>query len=77
MVPETKERFVQPSDVKGKEARICPIETPFILPGKNFWFIITLNEFISEFIRIKSHNIESIKLIIKLILFYHFKKSIQ
>jgi hypothetical protein len=36
MIPETKERFVPPSDVKAKEARICPIDTPYILPGMAF-----------------------------------------
>ena len=35
MKSETRDMFVPPSDVKGKEAKICPIETPFILPGRN------------------------------------------
>ena len=36
-VSETKEMFNLPSDVKAKEARICPIDTPYLLPGKIFF----------------------------------------
>lgn len=33
MTTEIRENFVIPSDVKAKEAKLCPIETPFVLPG--------------------------------------------
>jgi hypothetical protein len=28
-----KENYTIPSDVKAKEAKICPIDTPYILPS--------------------------------------------
>jgi hypothetical protein len=40
MVPHTgcksemKDNYVMPSDVKAKEAKLCPITTPFVLPSK-------------------------------------------
>ena len=34
LTTETREMFSLPTDVKAKEAKICPIDTPFILPGK-------------------------------------------
>ena len=34
LTTETREMFSLPMDVKAKEAKICPIDTPFILPGK-------------------------------------------
>ena len=35
MTTEAREMYQQPTDVKAKEAKICPIDTPFILPGKH------------------------------------------
>ena len=33
MITEMKDNFTIPSDVKAKETKICPIETPFVLPS--------------------------------------------
>jgi len=33
MTTEMKENYTIPSDVKAKEAKLCPIDTPFILPA--------------------------------------------
>ena len=33
LISETREMYVTPSDVKAKEAKLCPITNPFILPG--------------------------------------------
>ena len=42
MTTEARENFVIPSDVKAKEAKLCPIETPFVLPGKYLYILKTL-----------------------------------
>ena len=33
LTTEVRDMFTIPSDVKAKEAKICPVDTPFILPG--------------------------------------------
>jgi hypothetical protein len=33
MTTEARDNFTIPSDVKAKEAKICPIDNPFILPA--------------------------------------------
>ena len=33
MNTEMRENYMVPSDVKAKEAKLCPIDTPFTLPG--------------------------------------------
>ena len=37
---ETRDNYVFPSDVKAKEAKLCPIETPFYQPSKNFFYYL-------------------------------------
>jgi len=33
MTTEARDNYITPSDVKAREAKICPIDTPFILPA--------------------------------------------
>lgn len=66
---EFRDNFKLPNDVKAKEAKLCPIETPFVLPSEYFYDGCQTQE--SSFLTINFHffgNMKNLKILIFILL---------